>query len=100
VIAATVLRDLAQLGIARVTGVPDPLFTVGERELVEKLTSAKGAKAGAALARVHRRLRGLPSRSQAAAPWSGAHLARREFERLHEDVMDLYQWLEPRKGTQ
>jgi hypothetical protein len=99
VIAATVLRDLVQLGLQRVTGVSDPLFTLGEGELVEKLTAERGPKAGAALARVHRRLRALPSRSQAAAPWSGAHLARREFERLHDDAMELYQWLEPRRGT-
>jgi hypothetical protein len=94
VIAATVLRDLVQTALSRVTGVSDPLFTVGERELVERLADKRGARAGAALARVHRRLRGLPGRSQAAAPWSGAHLARREFERLHEDVMELYQWLQ------
>jgi hypothetical protein len=97
VIAATVLRDLVAHAVMRVTGVADPLFTVGERELVERVTAARGAPAGAGLGRVPRRLRKLPPRSQAAAPWSGAHLARREFERLHEDVMELYQFLEPRR---
>jgi hypothetical protein len=101
VIAATVLRDLAQFALTRVTGKSDPLFTVSERELVTQVTAARGAPAGAALARVYRKLRGLPSRSQAAAPWSGAHLSRREFERLHDDVMDLYDGLDdqaPRKA--
>jgi len=100
VVAATVLRDLAQLALSRVTGTPDPLFTVGEAELVQRVSLARGAPAGAALARVHRRLRGLPSRTQAAAPWSGAHLGRRDFEQLHDDVMALYESLDgeaPRK---
>jgi hypothetical protein len=90
VIAATVLRDLAQLALSRVTGASDPLFTITEGELVQRVTAARGARAGASLARVHRRLRGLPSRTQAIAPWSGAHLDRDAYERLHEDVMDLY----------
>lgn len=99
VIAATVLRDLAQLALARVTGKSDPLFTVGEGELVDLVTRARGPRAGAALARVHRRLRGLPSRTQAAAPWSGAHLARRDFERLHDDVMELHASLDSKDRT-
>lgn len=94
VIAATVLRDLAQHALARVTGTPDPLFSVGEAELVQRVAAAKGPTAGAALARVHRRLRGLPSRTQAAAPWSGIHVARRDFEQLHDDVMALYESLD------
>jgi hypothetical protein len=100
VIAATVLRDLAQLALQRVTGTPDPLFSLGEAELVQRVSAVKGPQAGAALARVHRRLRGLPSRTQAAAPWSGTHVARRDFEQLHDDVMALYESLDgeaPRK---
>lgn len=93
VIPATVLRDLAQLALTRVTGLGDPLYSVGEAELVRRVSDARGEHAGRALLKVHRRLRALPSRTQAAAPWSGAHLARREFERLHDDVMDLYQSL-------
>jgi len=97
VVAATVLRDLAQRALVRVSGVADPLFTIGEPELVRQISAACGPRAGTALARVHRRLRALPSRSQAAAPWSGAHLGRREFERLHDDVMALYDSLQRRE---
>jgi hypothetical protein len=92
-VAATVLRDLATLALARVTGRPDPLFTVAEPELVALVAAARGRAAGDAVARVYRRLRALPSRTQAAAPWSGAHLSRREFDRLHDDVMDLHRAL-------
>ena len=94
VIAATVLRDLAQHALARVTATPDPLFSVSEAELIQRVSAARGARAGAALARVHRRLRALPSRTQAAAPWSGTHVARRDFEQLHDDVMALYESLD------
>ncbi|MCA9679740.1 MAG: hypothetical protein H6709_24530 [Kofleriaceae bacterium] len=96
VVPATVLRDLAQAAIARVTGTADPLFTMSEHELVAAVTAARGQVAGTAMGRVYRRLRGLPSRSQAAAPWSGAHLSRREFDRLHDDVGDLQEALQPR----
>ena len=94
VVPATVLRDLAQHALARVTGTPDPLFSVGEAELVQRVTALRGPVAGAALARVHRRLRGLPSRTQAAAPWSGIRVPWGEFDQLHDDVMALYESLD------
>ncbi len=94
-VAATVLRDLVTAALARVTGRPDPLFSVGEPELVGLVTTARGRAAGEATTRVYRRLRALPSRTQAAAPWSGAHVSRREFDRLHDDVMDLHRALGP-----
>jgi len=98
VIAATALRDLASLALTRVIGRNDPLFTTGEAELVGLVTAARGPRAGAAMARCYRRLRGLPSRTQAAAPWSGSHLGRRDFEHLNDDVMDLYRSLDAEAG--
>ena len=62
---------------------------MAEAELVGQLAGARGTVASAALARVYRRLRALPSRSQAAAPWSAGHLARRDFDALYRDVADL-----------
>jgi hypothetical protein len=41
------------------------------------------------MARVYKRLRALPSRSLASAPWGGGDLPRREFDRLYHDVSDL-----------
>ncbi len=90
---AAVLRDSAAAALARVTGTVDPLHQLPEPELVKRVTAARGAAAGAAVARLHRRLRGLPSRSQAAAPWSRGKISRRELHQLHADVTDLYRTL-------
>ena len=79
-------------GLARATrsGRAEPLYTVPEAELVAQLSRPRRAPiAGVALARVYRRLRALPSRGQAAAPWSARQLARRDFDSLYEDVAEL-----------
>jgi hypothetical protein len=62
---------------------------MSEGELVAQLAAAKGGTASASLARVYRRLRALPSRSQAAAPWSAGNLPRRDFDALYRDVAEL-----------
>jgi hypothetical protein len=88
-VIACMLRDQAQALLEGVVGRSEPLFTLPESELVAQVSSARGAQAGVALARVYKRLRGLPSRSQAAAPWSAGHLARRDFDTLYRDVAEL-----------
>lgn len=88
-VLACVLRDQVQSLLAEATGKPEPLYTVPETQLVAELSRARGASAGVALARVYRRLRALPSRGQAAAPWSAGHLARRDFDTLYRDVAEL-----------
>jgi hypothetical protein len=88
-VLACVLRDQVQRLLADATGKPEPLYTVSEHQLVAELSRARGAAAGAALGRVYRRLRALPSRGQAAAPWSAGHLPRRDFDTLYRDVADL-----------
>jgi hypothetical protein len=85
-VVACVLRDHVQGLLAGAIGRPEPLYTVPEAQLVAELSRARGAHAGAALGRVYRRLRALPSRGQAAAPWSAGHLARRDFDTLYRDV--------------
>jgi hypothetical protein len=70
-------------------GRAEPLYTLPEAELVARISSARGKEAGVALARVYKRLRALPSRSQAAAPWSAGHLTRRDFDALYRDVAEL-----------
>ena len=72
-----------------VTSPTEPLYTLPEAELVARVSAAKGTSAAVALARVYRRLRALPSRGQAAAPWSSGHLARRDFDALYRDVAAL-----------
>ena len=88
-VLACVLRDELQRHIGDAIGRTDPLYTLTEAQLVAELSRARGPAAGAALGRVYRRLRALPSRGQAAAPWSAAHLARRDFDTLYRDVAEL-----------
>jgi hypothetical protein len=75
--------------LAAATGRSEPLYTLPEAELVAQLSNARGTAAGVALARMYKRLRALPSRSQAAAPWSAGHLARRDFDALYRDAAEL-----------
>jgi len=89
-VLACILRDQVQTLLAdTLGGAPEPLYTLPEAELTARVASARGATASASLARVYKRLRALPSRGQAAAPWSTGHLPRREFDALYRDVADL-----------
>jgi len=88
-VLACVLRDQLQLLLSEITGKAEALYTLGENQLAAELSRARGPAAGVALGRVYRRLRALPSRGQAAAPWSAGHLARREFDTLYRDVAEL-----------
>ena len=88
-VLAAILRDHVQVVLAGVTNKLEPLYTVPERQLVAEVLSLKGNQAAIALGQVYRRLRALPSRAQAAAPWSAGHLARRDFDVLHRDVAEL-----------
>jgi hypothetical protein len=98
---AAVLRDSAAAALARTTGTPDPLYQLPERELLQRITAARGRDAADATSRLYRRLRALPSRSQAAAPWSRGKVSRRELADLHADVTRLYRTLgdEPDPAT-
>lgn len=93
-VLACILRDQVQRLLADLTGKTDPLYTVPEAQLVAELSRLKGTDAGVALTRVYRRLRALPSRSQASAPWAAGHLARREFDSLYKDVALLCRTLD------
>ncbi|HEY0480170.1 MAG TPA: DUF4350 domain-containing protein [Kofleriaceae bacterium] len=88
-VLACVLRDQLQRLLADAIGKPEPLYTVPEAQLIAELSRARGTAAGAELARIYRRLRALPSRGQAAAPWSAGHLARRDFDTLYRDAAAL-----------
>jgi hypothetical protein len=88
-VLACVLRDHVQRLLADATGKPDPLYTLPEAQLVAELSRARGPHAGAALGQIYRRLRLLPSRGQAAAPWSAGHLTRRDFDLLYRDAAVL-----------
>jgi hypothetical protein len=89
IVLACILRDQVQGLLADAIAAPEPLYTLPEGELVARLAAAKGGLASAALTRVYKRLKALPSRGQAAAPWSSGHLPRRDFDALYRDVADL-----------
>jgi hypothetical protein len=88
-VLACILRDQVQLLLSEASNRPEALYTVPEAELIALVSAARGTMAGVALARVYRRLRALPSRGQAAAPWSSGSLTRRDFESLYSDVAEL-----------
>jgi hypothetical protein len=88
-VLACILRDHVQVILAGVTNRLEPLYTVPEPQLVADVSRVGGTQSAVALARVYRRLRALPSRGQAAAPWSAGHLARKEFDALYKDVLEL-----------
>jgi hypothetical protein len=92
-VLACILRDQVQSLLADALGplstTSEPLHALTEAQLVKGLTQARGIEAANALARVYKRLRALPSRGQAAAPWSSGHLARRDFDALYRDVAEL-----------
>ena len=100
-VVACVLRDQVQRvlasienpGVPGARSTPEPLYTLPEADLVARISAARGPDAGAALAKVHRRLRALPSRGQAAAPWSSGNLRKGDFEDLDADVRELYRTL-------
>jgi hypothetical protein len=89
IVLACILRDQVQGLLADAIAAPEPLYTLSENELVARVAAAKGVGASNALARVYKRLRALPSRGQAAAPWSAGHLPRRDFDALYRDVGEL-----------
>jgi hypothetical protein len=88
-VVACLMRDQVQSLLEAAVGRSEPLYTMSEAELVALVSTARGTGAGVALARVYRKLRTLPSRSQAAAPWSAGHLPRRDFDALYRDVAEL-----------
>jgi hypothetical protein len=87
---AAVLRDTVDARLARLLDRPQPLHGLSADQLVSEVALRAGPAAGAATRRLHRRLTALPSRAQAASPWSVGALSRRDFERLHDEVDRLF----------
>lgn len=88
-VLACILRDQLQGQLAEVLAQREPLYTLSEADLMKQLREAKGNGAAQAVSKLYKRLRALPSRGQAAAPWSAGHLARREFDALYRDAAEL-----------
>lgn len=94
-VVACLMRDDIQRMLAEDDnpGSTDPLYSLPQAELIARVSATRGPEAAAALAKVYPRLRALPSRGQAAAPWSSAILTRRDFEILDADMRQLYRTL-------
>ncbi len=92
-VPAAVLRDSVGSALARAVGHPDPLHQLAERELVRRIAERHGAEAAAAVVRIYPRLRAIPSRSQAAAPWTRGRLGQRDLTALFDDARALYRHL-------
>ena len=91
---AAIMRDTVNAALERVLEHPEPLHSLDANALVHAIGSARG-NAAAELARpLIPRLKALPSRWQAASPWTVGYLSRREFERLHAEVQKLERALE------
>jgi hypothetical protein len=87
---ASVIRDTVNSCLGRVLEQADPLYTLREQQIVQSLSRSRGRAAVSAYRRMHKRLKSLPSRVQAASPWSTGFVSRRDFERLHDDAQELY----------
>jgi hypothetical protein len=82
-VTASLLRDQIQRLLASSLDKPEPLFSMSRAELLAAVRERFGAAAETELAAMYNRLKALPSRGQAAAPWtSGGELSRAEFDAL------------------
>ena len=92
-IPAAVLRDSVNVALARAVEHVDPLYQLGERELIERVADRHGKDAAGLVARLAPRLRSLPTRVHAAAPWTRGKLNQRELTELFDDASALYRHL-------
>lgn len=90
---AAVLRDSCNQRLGELLGREAPIFNMGYQVFVEELRRLRGAAVAEAGAAVFPRLKRLPTRVQAASPWTSMYLSRHEFELLHDDVNELYRTL-------
>jgi len=95
---AAVLRDHVNTRLAQLLGRPEPLFASSADGLRDEIRRHAGDRAMEAFELVERRLRALPTRMQAASPWSVGYLSAREFDQLCRDVDEFERTLPPRKG--
>lgn len=86
---ASIMRDTFNAALERVLESPEPLHSLDANALCHAIDAKRGAGAAELARPLIPRLKALPSRWQAASPWTVGYLSRREFERLHADVQEL-----------
>ncbi len=95
---AAVLRDNVNQRLGDVLEREQPLFNMGRQVFVDELNRVCGHQVARAAAAIFPRLKRLPTRVQAASPWTSMYLSRHEFETLHKGGDELYRTLgEPGK---
>lgn len=89
-VAACLLRDQVQRAIATAIGRAEPLYAMPQGELLAAVRQRCGGDAESRLAGLYRRLKALPSRGQAAAPWSPtSQLSKADFDALYAACREL-----------
>ncbi|MEZ4359333.1 MAG: DUF4350 domain-containing protein [Kofleriaceae bacterium] len=89
-VAACLVRDHVQRTLADGLGQPEPLYGLPQGELLPAVRRRFGEVAERQLAALYRRLKSLPSRGQAAAPWSATdELSRADFDALFTECREL-----------
>jgi hypothetical protein len=91
-LAAGAVRDAVSRRLADELGVDDPLYNMSEDQLFDALNRRGAGEAAARLRPVYRKLRDLPSRAH-ASQWERWFVSRRDFERLHAAVGQVYRSL-------
>lgn len=89
-VTACLLRDHVQRVLAGALERAEPLYSMPQAELLAAVRHRCGAEAEGRLSVLYRRLKALPSRGQAAAPWNpSAQLSRAEFDALYAACREL-----------
>jgi hypothetical protein len=89
-VSACLLRDQVQRALATAIGRAEPLYAMPQSELLAAVRQRCGGDAEGRLAGLYRRLKALPSRGQAAAPWSpSSQLSKADFDALYAACRDL-----------
>ncbi len=89
-VTATLLRDHVQRLLANILETAEPLYGLPQAQLLAAVRKRCGGEAESRLAAVYRRLKALPSRGAAAAPWSPpVQLSKADFDSLYTACRDL-----------
>jgi hypothetical protein len=96
---AAILRDSVVRRLSKATEISDPLVDDVRAKVYERLRDRFGPDSAAALAKLERSLKSLPSRAQALSPWQPVYVSKREFDRLVADTQRLYRTLGVSDGS-
>jgi hypothetical protein len=89
-ISACLLRDHVQRVLSEALRKAEPFFSMPQADLLNAVRTQFGGDAEHQLASLYGRLKALPSRGQAAAPWSNSgQLSKTDFDSLFTAAQEL-----------